>query len=148
MSISALWHEWDSACNACACYNPALFLFLPETVMSEFTIYHNPRCSKSRNTLALLQEKGIEPEVVLYLENTPDAGQLQALLTMLDKTAGDIVRRSEEAYKACGLSKDSSEEALIAAMVAHPKLIERPIVVHDGRAVLGRPPENVLELID
>ncbi|MEH6588868.1 MAG: arsenate reductase (glutaredoxin) [Halioglobus sp.] len=116
--------------------------------MSEFTIYHNPRCSKSRTTLSLLEEHGIHPDVVLYLEQTPDAAQVRVLLGKLGVTAGELVRRGEEAYKACSLSKDSSEEEVIAAMVSHPKLIERPIVVKGDRAVLGRPPENVLELIN
>lgn len=116
--------------------------------MSDFTIYHNPRCSKSRTTLALLQEKGIEPEIILYLETFPDAAQIGSLLDKLGMSAAQLVRRGEEAYKAEGLATDSSEEQLIAAMAAHPKLIERPIVVHGDRAVLGRPPENVLGLID
>ena len=116
--------------------------------MTDYTIYHNPRCSKSRNTLALLQENGIEPAVVLYLETPPDQAQIKALLKKLGLTAAELVRRGEDAYKACGLGKDSSEEALLAAMAAHPKLIERPIVVKGKRAVLGRPPENVLGLID
>ena len=111
------------------------------------TIYHNPRCSKSRNTLALLKENGIEPQVVLYLETPPNSGQLKRLLGKLGLSAAELVRRGEDAYKSCGLSKDSSEQQLIAAMVAHPKLIERPIVVRGKRAVLGRPPENALELI-
>ena len=115
--------------------------------MSEYTIYHNPRCSKSRNTLALLKENGIEPQVVLYLETPPNSGQLKSLLGKLGLSAAELVRGGEDAYKSCGLSKDSSEEQLIAAMVAHPKLIERPIVVRGKRAVLGRPPENALELI-
>lgn len=116
--------------------------------MSEFRIYHNPRCSKSRNTLAILEEKGIEPEVVLYLETQPDAAEIRSLLSKLGKSAAELVRRGEEAYKSSGLSKDSSEEELVAAMAAHPKLIERPIVVRGERAVLGRPPENVNDLID
>jgi arsenate reductase len=116
--------------------------------MSEYTIYHNPRCSKSRNTLALLKDKGIEPQVVLYLESPPNPEQLKRLLGKLGLSATELVRRGEDDYKACGLSKDSSEEQLIAAMAAHPKLIERPIVVRGKRAVLGRPPENALELID
>ena len=115
--------------------------------MSDYTIYHNPRCSKSRNTLALLEENGIEPEIVLYLETPPDAGQIKALLAKLGLSAAELVRRGEDAYKACGLSKASSEGELISAMAAHPKLIERPIVIKGKRAVLGRPPENALELI-
>ena len=116
--------------------------------MGEYTIYHNPRCSKSRNTLALLQEKGIEPDIVLYLETCPDAKEIQGLLDKLGIGAGELVRRGEDAYKECGLGRDSSDAEILAAMASHPKLIERPIVVHGDRAVLGRPPENVLDLID
>ena len=116
--------------------------------MSEYTIYHNPRCSKSRNTLALLQEKGIEPDIVLYLETQPDADEIADLLGKLGIAASQLVRRGEEAYKACGLSAASSDADVLAAMASQPKLIERPIVVRGDRAVLGRPPENVLELID
>lgn len=116
--------------------------------MSEYQIYHNPRCSKSRNTLALLRENGIEPELVSYLENPPDQATLKALLVKLGMSAAQLVRRGESAYKACELDAGSSEEALLAAMTEHPQLIERPIVVRGDRAVLGRPPENVLGLID
>lgn len=116
--------------------------------MSDFTIYHNPRCSKSRTTLALMQEKGIDPEVVLYLESCPDENEIRGLLDKLGIAAAQLVRRGEDAYKECGLGAGSSDEEIIAAMASHPKLIERPIVVHGERAVLGRPPENVLELID
>lgn len=116
--------------------------------MSEYLIYHNPRCSKSRNTLALLRDKGIEPEIHLYLDNPPDRATLQNLIASLGISAAELVRRGEAAYKECGLSAQSGDSALIDAMATHPKLIERPIVVRGDRAVLGRPPENVLELID
>ena len=116
--------------------------------MSDYVIYHNPRCSKSRATLALLKERDIDPDIVLYLETPPDVGELKDLLGKLDKRAAEIVRRGEAEYKACGLGKDSSEADIVAAMADHPRLIERPIVVRGDRAVLGRPPENVLELID
>ncbi|AQA19849.1 arsenate reductase (glutaredoxin) [Halioglobus japonicus] len=116
--------------------------------MSEFTIYHNPRCSKSRNTLALLEENGIEPEVLLYLETQPDEAEIRALLSKLDLTAAQLVRKGEDAYKENGLSKDSSDADIVTAMASHPKLIERPIVVRGDQAVLGRPPENVLGLIN
>lgn len=115
--------------------------------MSNFTIYHNPRCSKSRETLALLEEKSIEPEIILYLETQPDQAEIQALLKKLGIKAIELVRTKEEAFKASGLSKESSDDELIAAMAAEPKLIERPIVVAGTKAVLGRPPENVLALI-
>jgi arsenate reductase len=116
--------------------------------MSEYTIYHNPRCSKSRNTLALLREHGIEPEVILYLETQPDEREISGLLDKLGLAAGQLVRRGEDAYKTRGLDAGSTDDEILAAMAAHPKLIERPIVVRGERAVLGRPPENVLELID
>ena len=116
--------------------------------MTEYTIYHNPRCSKSRTTLALLEEHGVTPDVVLYLETRPDANTLTGLLAKLGLTAGQLVRRGEDAFRDCGLSKESSDEELLAAMAGQPKLIERPIVVRGKRAVLGRPPENVLALIN
>ena len=115
--------------------------------MSDYTIYHNPRCSKSRNTLALLESNGIEPEIVLYLETPLDARQIKGLLGKLGMSAAGLVRRGEDDYKASGLGRDSGEAEIIAGMGACAKLIERPIVVRGDRAVLGRPPENVLELI-
>jgi arsenate reductase (glutaredoxin) len=116
--------------------------------LSAITIYHNPRCSKSRQTLALLEEHGVQPNVVRYLETPPSASDLAGLLHKLGITAAQLVRQGEDEYKTCGLSKSSSDKDLIAAMAKHPKLIERPIVVRGNKAVLGRPPENVLELID
>ncbi len=116
--------------------------------MSDFTIYHNPRCSKSRQTLALLEENGVSPDVVLYLDTPPTAAELKALLGKLGIQARALLRKAEDAYKAEGLADAGlDDDALVAAMVAHPKLIERPIVVKGERAVLGRPPENVLELL-
>lgn len=116
--------------------------------MSEVTIYHNPRCSKSRQTLQLIEGKGVSPEVVLYLEAILSAAELKALLKKLAISPRQLLRKGEDAYKENGLSDTSlSDEELIAAMVKFPKLIERPIVVKGERAVLGRPPENVLELL-
>ncbi len=113
------------------------------------TIWHNPRCSKSRQTLALLQERGVEPEVRLYLQDPPSEADLRQALELLGvSSAADLVRRGEAEYRAAGLSSDSDEDALIAAMAEHPKLIERPVVFKGKRAVLGRPPEAVLALID
>ena len=112
-------------------------------------IYHNPRCSKSRQTLALLEEKGIEPEVVLYLEETPSQKELAELLDKLGITARELLRKGESEYKELNLAdKSLAESVLVKAMSEHPKLIERPIVVSGDRAVLGRPPENVLQLLD
>jgi arsenate reductase len=116
--------------------------------MSEYTIYHNPRCSKSRTTLALLQNNGIAPEVVLYLETGPDSEALRALLIKLNMDAAQLIRRGEDAYAECRLSGDSSEEELLSAMASKPNLIERPIVIRGARAVIGRPPENIFELLD
>jgi len=116
--------------------------------VSDFTIYHNPRCSKSRNTLALLEARGIQPRIVLYLQTPPTAGQIEALLGKLGMGAAQLVRRGEDEYRARGLGSDSSAAELVAAMAACPQLIERPIVVRGERAVLARPPERVLELLD
>jgi arsenate reductase len=115
--------------------------------MSDVTIYHNPRCSKSRTTLALLEEHGVSPDIVLYLETSPDAQEISGLLSKLGMTATQLVRSGEEAYKTCGLDKHSTDAQIVAAMAEHPKLIERPIVIKGDRAVVGRPPENVLALI-
>lgn len=113
------------------------------------TIYHNPRCSKSRETLSLLKDNCIEPSVVLYLETPPDAAALRKLLKMLGMTsARELMRQKEDLYKALNLSDSQlSEEALIQAMIDNPKLIERPIVVSNGQARIGRPPEQVLEIV-
>lgn len=116
--------------------------------MTDYTIYHNPRCSKSRQTLALLEENGISPTIIKYLEDIPDATTLQTLISKLGLTkAHDLVRNKEDDYKAAGLSAQSSDADVIAAMAQYPKLIERPIVVKGDQAVLGRPPENVLQLL-
>lgn len=115
----------------------------------DVTIYHNPRCSKSRETLSLLTERGIEPDVVLYLETPPDAATIKTLLNQLGfSQARELMRTKEDLYKTLNLADPSlSEEALIQAMVDNPKLIERPIVVSHGKARLGRPPEQVLEIL-
>jgi arsenate reductase len=111
-------------------------------------LYHNTRCSKSRGALDLLNERGIEPEVVYYLETPPSPAELRELLRMLGTGARGLLRTGEPEYAALGLDDPSlDDEALIAAMAAHPKLIERPVFVHDGRAVIGRPPERVLEIL-
>lgn len=110
-------------------------------------IYHNPRCSKSRNTLELIRSQGIEPVIVEYLKTPPTVEELDALLSVLRKEPRDILRKTEAAYKEAGLDNpELSRVALIEAMVAHPSLIERPIVLAHGKAAIGRPPENVLAL--
>ena len=112
------------------------------------TLYHNPRCSKSRDALTLLREQGQEPEVILYLETPPTAKSLKALLAKLGIGARDLLRRGEDAYKELNLADETlSETALIKAMVENPKLIERPIAINGDKAVIGRPPENVLQII-
>ena len=111
------------------------------------TIYHNPRCSKSRQTLEIIRSKGIEPEIILYLEETMDKTTLTQLLEKLAIGAEQLLRKSEQEFKDNFRGQELSEIQLIEAMVKYPKLIERPIVVADDRAVLGRPPENVLEII-
>ncbi|EIL91466.1 MULTISPECIES: arsenate reductase (glutaredoxin) [Rhodanobacter] len=111
-------------------------------------IYHNSRCSKSRATLALLQERGADVEVVNYLDTPPTAAELSTLLQQLGMTPRQLLRQGEDDYQALGLDHPSlDDQALIAAMVAHPKLIERPIVVANGKAALGRPPEAVLAIL-
>ncbi len=117
--------------------------------MTATRLFHNPRCSKSRGALELLRERGIEPEIVTYPEMPPSAFQLRELLGQLGIAARDLLRTGEDEYAALNLADPTlSEDVLIEAMVAHPRLIERPIFVHDGRAVIGRPPERVLELLD
>ncbi|PCJ57430.1 MAG: arsenate reductase (glutaredoxin) [Rhodospirillaceae bacterium] len=110
------------------------------------TIYHNPRCSKSRTTLALLQERGIQPVVIDYLKTPPTAAEIRRLLHLLKLAPEALIRKNEAEYKAIAdLNLDA--DGLIAAMAKFPKLIERPIVVANNRAAIGRPPENVLEII-
>lgn len=112
------------------------------------TLYHNPRCSKSRQTLALLEERGIEPDIVLYLESPPNAATLKGLLKKLGIGPRDLLRKGEDAYRENNLADPSlTDKQLIDAMVQHPKLIERPIVINGERAALGRPPEAVLEIL-
>ena len=111
-------------------------------------IYHNPRCSKSRQTLELLTDKGLEPEIVEYLASPPSAATLKDILSKLGLEARQLMRRGEERYKELNLdAPELSEEVLIQAMVQNPILIERPIVLTSGRAALGRPPENVLNIL-
>ena len=112
------------------------------------TIWHNPRCSKSRQTLALLEERGISPAVRLYLDDTPSTNEVTEVLQQLGIKPWELLRRSEKVFKELGLDEDAADEALIEAMSANPIVIERPIVIHGGVAALGRPPESVLGLFD
>lgn len=112
------------------------------------TIYHNPRCSKSRQTLALLQDRGVEPVVIEYLKSPPDAATLKKILSQLGMQPRELLRKKEAAYKDKGLDRPGlSDDELITAMITDPVLIERPIVIANGRAAIGRPPEKVLEIL-
>ncbi len=111
-------------------------------------ILHNPRCSKSRATLALLTDRGIDPEIVAYLEQPPSAAELKQILALLGRSPRELMRKGEAEYRDLGLADETlSDAALIEAMAAHPKLIERPIVLANGKAAVGRPPEAVLEIL-
>lgn len=111
-------------------------------------ILHNPRCSKSRTTLQLLRDNGVEPEVILYLETPPTADQLSSILGKLDMKPRDLLRKGQSEYKDMGLNDEQlADEQLIAAMLEAPILIERPIVLANGQARIGRPPESVLEIL-
>jgi arsenate reductase len=111
-------------------------------------IYHNPRCSKSRATLALLEKRGTDLEIVEYLKTPPDRGKLESLLGKLGLPVRDIVRFEEAAFRESGLTRDASADALIELLVREPRLLQRPIVEHGSKARIGRPPEQVLELFE
>jgi arsenate reductase len=115
--------------------------------MSDYTLYHNPRCSKSRETLALLEQSGASPRVIEYLKTPPTAAELATLITKLGIEAEQLVRKSEDVYKSNYAGRTLTAAQWIDAMVQHPVLIERPIVVKGKEAVLGRPPENVKKLL-
>lgn len=110
-------------------------------------IWHNPRCAKSRQTLALLTNRGLDPKVREYLKNPPEPEVIKAVLTMLGISPRDLMRKSESIYRELDLADEQSNEALISAMFHHPILIERPVVIHGDKAAIGRPPENVLEIL-
>jgi arsenate reductase len=110
-------------------------------------LWHNPRCSKSRQALALLQDAGHAPDIRLYVNDAPDALELKQVLAALGLRPIDMMRRSEAVFKDLNLSPDSDDDALITAMAAHPVLIERPILINGPRARIGRPPERVLEIV-
>ena len=115
--------------------------------MSDVTIWHNPRCSKSRQTLALVEEQGVTPVVRKYLEDAPSEAEIRAALAALGLSPIEAMRTKEAEFKAMGLSKDSDDDTLIRAMAEVPKLIERPIVFKGDKARLGRPPEAVLDIL-
>lgn len=110
-------------------------------------IFHNPRCSKSRQTLELMKQQGIETDIIEYLKTPPSAEELKQILRLLGIGPRELIRSKQKEYKELGLdNSDTTDEQLIEAMIANPILIERPIVVHDGKAAIGRPPEKILEL--
>ena len=111
------------------------------------TIYHNPRCRKSRETLQLVESKGHQPEIILYLEDTPSQDELRSIINLLGIAPYDLIRRGEAIFKEKFKGKSLSDDEWIQAMIDHPKLIERPIVVTEKGAAIGRPPENVLSII-
>ena len=112
------------------------------------TIYHNPRCSKSRQTLALLEDRGVELEIIDYLKTPPSADELKSIIKKLGVSVRDITRKNEDAYKDNNLGDTAkSDDDIIAALVASPKLIERPIVVAGEKAAIGRPPQSVLDIL-
>jgi arsenate reductase len=117
--------------------------------MAELKIWHNPRCSKSRQALSLLDENGVEKEIVKYLESNPTKEQIKELLEMLGfSSARELMRIKEDIYKELNLKNETDEEKLIEAMVAHPKLIERPIIIKGDKAIIARPPERVTEFLE
>lgn len=113
-----------------------------------YKIYHNPRCSKSRQTLGLMRDNGIEPTIIEYLKNIPSKDELSTILNQLNMSPMELMRKGESDYKEHVKGKDLSDDQLLSLMVDYPKLIERPIVIKNKKAVLGRPPENVLQLLD
>ena len=115
--------------------------------MTTITIWHNPRCSKSRTALALLEEHGVEPTQVKYLETPPTENEIRHVLSLLGGSAIDLMRRGEATFKELNLSSDTPEDELISAMTNHPILIERPVIISATKAVIGRPPENTLTLL-
>ena len=114
--------------------------------MAQLTLYHNPRCSKSREALRLLRERGEEPELIEYLKTPPDAKELRRLLRLLGKKPSEVVRTGESVYRELNLG-GADEDALLAAIAKHPILLERPVAVAGKTAVIGRPPETVLDLL-
>ncbi|MBJ40992.1 MAG: arsenate reductase (glutaredoxin) [Gammaproteobacteria bacterium] len=116
--------------------------------MKKIIIYHNPQCSKSRQTLEIIRKKGIKPEIILYLDKTFSPNELKDIIVKLGITPRDLLRKGESEYKENNLKNlNLEDDDLIRAMIKHPKLIERPIVIADNKAIIGRPPEKVLELI-
>lgn len=116
--------------------------------MQEITIWHNPKCSKSREAMEILQDNKCEAKVVKYLEEKPDAKKIKAILKMLGITPRELMRTKEDIYKELNLKDETNDEALIEAMAKHPKLIERPIIIKGNRAIIGRPVERIAEFLN
>ena len=116
--------------------------------MKEITIWHNPRCSKSREALAILEDSGCKKEVIKYLETSPDENQIKTLLKMLGITPRELMRTKEDIYKELNLKDENSDDALISAMAKYPKLIERPIVIKGSKAIIGRPTSIIAEFLN
>jgi arsenate reductase len=115
--------------------------------MTQITLYHNPRCSKSRQALALLQEQGLEPTLRLYLDVAPSISELEHLLTLLNTSPRELIRDNEALYQELGLDQPLSDAELLRQLAAHPSLLQRPIAISGQRAVIARPPELVLEIL-
>ena len=115
--------------------------------MKDITIWHNPRCSKSRQALALLDENGCEKEIIKYLEFPPSKSEIKKVLDMLGISARELMRTKEDIYKELNLKNENNEEKLIEAMANNPKLIERPVIIKGNKAIIARPPEMALELL-
>ena len=141
--IKKYYYSYDNL--PCFCYDNAIYN--EGNQMSNIKIYHNPRCSKSRNALALLEEQGVDAEVIKYLDTPPSRAELTAILDMLGLSAKGLMRNKEDLYKELGINEIDDEDVLIGLMVANPKLIERPIVIKDGKAAIGRPIENIVALL-
>jgi arsenate reductase len=116
--------------------------------MKEITIWHNPRCSKSREAMSILEENNCEAEVIKYLESTPDENQIKTILKMLGITPRELMRTKEDIYKELNLKDEVNDEALISAMAKYPKLIERPIIIKGDKAIIGRPTEIIAEFLN
>lgn len=115
--------------------------------MQEITIWHNPKCSKSREAMEIVQDNKCETKVVKYLEESPDKNQIKTLLKMLGISPRELMRTKEDIYKELNLENEKSDEALIEAMAKHPKLIERPIIIKGNKAIIGRPTERIAEFL-
>ena len=115
--------------------------------MQDITIWHNPRCSKSRNAMSLLEEKNIDAKVIKYLDETPSVEEIKNILSLLEMSAQELMRKGEDIYKELKLKDVQDEEALVLAMHENPKLIERPVIVRGNKAVIARPIENLEELL-